>query len=778
MVKARRPAAPLQIKMYRDLRDGWKSFAAILVICLLSTTLFIGFDATWRGMERNIQEQFQRGSIADIWVRGQISGNTARKLQGIEGVAAAQNRALAAGEASSLPGEPQLQLLMSDGEPAVNKPVIYEGSAFTPGKKNECILQKRFADAHGLGLGDIITVTAGGRKLDLTVRGLGVLPEFVIFNKEGEAVTDATALGYAFVSPGTLGFLPYSEVSLTLTPGADAATVRRAISGVLDENRTTVTLRADKAAVKNTLEQVSQLRVIGLIVPIVFFLVAALITWTTMGRLVENQRTQIGSLFALGYGRRTILWHYAGYGVFIAAIGALGGLAGALYGFAPLLLWFLQTVYIMPSVSPALSAGTMALISFALMLITGGAGALSARGALNQPPADLLRPKAPAKARTVFLERVPMLWNRLRFSGKMIARNMLRSRLRLAVGLIGTIGCTALMLIGFGLRDTVEYAKWNYYTNALHYDARVTLTNDAPNGYADSVLNRAGGKYAETEMIIALNVFLDGDWREKPAFILENGQQLIHFQSDDGNRVELPPEGVTLTRKMADDSKIQLGDTLRLHVDGKRDVAAPVTQIVSLEMGQGLYFSREAWRKLDLQPFAPTCVLLAGGNLHLAQVEDMDGVDKVQTLAQEYQDSNTLLQTLNLVVLLLIAFSGGLALVVYYNLGQLNYSERIRELATLKVLGFLPGEMKKLVLRENIIVTCLGLPPGFAAGILLHRWVMASALPSSIQFVQHIEPLSMAVIASITVGFSLAVNLMLGSKFKSVNMVEALKSVD
>jgi putative ABC transport system permease protein len=164
--------------------------------------------------------------------------------------------------------------------------------------------------------------------------------------------------------------------------------------------------------------------------------------------------------------------------------------------------------------------------------------------------------------------------------------------------------------------------------------------------------------------------------------------------------------------------------------------------------------------------------------MDIEKARDMDGVDKVQTLMEEYEDSNTLLKTLNLVVLLLIAFSGGLALVVYYNLGQLNYSERLRELATLKVLGFLPGEMKKIVLRENTIVTCLGLPPGFAAGVVLHRLVMEYALPSSIQFVQHIEPMSAVLIALVTIGFSVVVNLILGSKFKSVNMVEALKSVE
>ncbi len=778
MVKSRRRAGPLRTKMYRDLKDGWKSFVAILIICLLSTSLFMGFDLTWRGMDQNIRNQFALGSLAGMWVRGEISGNDARKIERLGGVLSAQKRVTAEGEAENLPGDPQIKLLMSDGEPDVNKPVIYAGEGFTPGRKDQCILQKRFADANHLTVGDTITVTIGVQKLSLTICGLGTLPEFVIYNKEGEAVTAAASYGYAIVSPGTLGFLPYSEISLTVKPDADILAVRRAVQEVLDKDRTTVILRADKAAVKDSMEQISQLKMIGLIVPLLFFLVAALITWTTMGRLVENQRTQIGSLFAMGYGRRAILLHYAEYGVFIALLGALLGFVGAMYGFSPLLLWFLQTVYIMPGAAPFISAGTLILITLALVLITGGAGVLSARNALTKSPADLLRPRPPKQAKKIFLERIPLLWKRLSFSGKIIARSMLRSRVRLFMGLVGTIGCTALMLIGFGLRDTVEYAKWNYYTHTLAYDIRVTLTRGAPEGYAKSIQNRAGAKTFEEEMITAMDVFLGGDWKEKPVFVLENGQRLIRLEDEGGRQIELPPSGVTLTRKMADEFHLQMGDMLRLHVNGKRDTEAAVTQIVNLEMGQGLYFSREAWRKLDVQPFMPTAVLLEGDMMDLAKAKDMDGVERVQTLGEEYEDSNTMLKTLNLVVLLLIAFSGGLALVVYYNLGQLNYSERIRELATLKVLGFLPGEMKKIVLRENIIVTCLGLPLGFAAGIYLHRVVMEYALPSSIQFVQHIEPMSAAIIALITIGFSLIVNLILGSKFKSVNMVEALKSVD
>ena len=775
MVKARRPA-PLRAKMYRDVKLGWKSFIAIMLICLLTTALFMGFDATWRGMEQNLQAQFGNGNLADIWVSGQISDNSARKIALIDSVESAQRRLTVEAETDDLPGEPTIKLLMSDGAPLINKPVIFDGLA--PEKKDECVLQQRFAQAHHLAVGDVLTVFVDGRKLDLTISGLGILPEFVMFNKSGESYTPAESYGYAFVSPGTLGFLHYSEITLRLKPNADAADVKRWIGDVLDENVTTVILRTDKTAVKNSAEQVDKLHALGMVVPLLFFLVAALITWTTMGRLVENQRTQIGSLFALGYGRRTLLKHYAEYGVFIALAGALGGIAVARYGFAPLLLSFLQTVYYMPGAAPSLHIWTTIIAALGLMFITGGAGLLSARNALREVPANLLRPRPPKKAKRIFLERLPFLWSRLSFSGKMIARNMLRSRVRFLMGLIGTIGCTALMLVGFGLRDTMEHATRNYYSNVLLYGARATLVSDAPEGYAKSVASRAGTVGYEEEMVTSLEVFLDGDWKSKQVFVLENDQALINFRDGSGKRVELSASGVAITRGVADDYGLQIGDTLRLHINGKKDAETVVTRIIDLEMDQGLYFSREAWRRLDLLPWTPNAALLKGDLMDLARAGDMDGVSRVQTRAQELGDSNTLLQTLNMVVVLLIGFSGSLALVVYYNLGQLNYSERIRELAALKVLGFLPREMKKLVLRENIIITCIGLPFGLTAGYYLQDLVTEVALPNPFQFPQHVEHMSIALIVLLTIGFSMVVNWILGRKFRTINMVEALKSVD
>lgn len=777
-MKHRRALGPLTRKLLRDLREGWKSFVAIWMICMLAVTLYVGIDATWRSMQQNLDAQFERSNLSDLWVSGAVSDRTVRDIEAIPGVNVAQRRLSVYAAAKELEGEPTVQLIMSEGEPVVNRPLVYEGEGFSAYQKNQCVLQRRFAEAQGLQVGDTFRVTYAGEQIDLAICGLGILPEYVVTHDGDEFAPGATKFGYAYVSPGTLGHLSYTEVTLTLQPGADVKTVRLAVQTLLDDQQTVVSERDDIFGIKMASEEAQQLKALGTIFPVVFFIIAALITWTTMSRLVENQRLQIGTLFALGYGRGELIRHYTSYGLIIAVLGVLGGLAGALFVIAPILLDIMFTIYVLPGATPYLSPWMLGVITALVAVITGGASFLSAQAALKQTPAALLRPKPPGKGKRVFLENMQALWSRIQFSGKMILRNLLRNPVRLLMGLVGAAGCTALLLTGFGLRDSVDYVLSNHYTRTMHYEARVTLEEDAPVDYGRAVALRTGAETFEEEMIASCEAFINGTWTGKQVYVLQDGHDMIRLRDGDGNWVTLPGEGVALTRKAAEDYGLTLGDTLLLRVPGGRAVQTQIVRIVDLQLDQGIYASRSAWAQLDLFPWQPTAVLLRGDSLNLTAARDMDGVSKVRTLEEERNSNGSVLNIMNLVVVLMVIFSGALDLVVLYNLGQLNFSERIRELATLKVLGFTPREIKKLVLRENIIITFMGLPIGLLLGPGLHELVLDAGLPKTIQFVPYISLESWIITCVLTICFAMLVNWILGTKFKEVNMVEALKSVE
>ncbi len=778
MVTQTKGRSSLTRKLLRDLRSGWKSFLSILIICTLAITLYVGIDATWRAVEMDLEAQFQHSNMADIWVYGELSDRTTRDIMAIPGVTDAQRRLMVTAQADDLQGEPTMPLFMSEGHTRINKPLMRGGSAFTPDLKNQCILQQRFATAHSLKPGDALRLTIGDKVLSLTVCGIGNLPEYVVTSDGSEFSPSPLRYGYAVLSPGTLSDLPYSQIVLTIEKGADLANIKRQIQELTRDQQAVVTERKDIFGVKMAMEEAQQVRAMGAIFPTVFFVIAALITWTTMGRLVENQRLQIGTLFSTGYGRGELTWHFASYGLLVAVLGIVSGVLLARLGFAPILMGFMTSLYVLPDASPYVSPMVLLFISLLLFAITGGASVLSAAHALSQTPAALLRPKAPGKGKRVFLENVKVLWARIPFSEKMILRNLLRNPVRLLMGLIAAIGCTAMMLAGFGMRDSVSNVLVNHYTQNMRYDARITLEHDVPGEYGKSVALRAGASDHEEQMTTGVDTLIHGEWRSRLVHVLPDDCAMVWLTDERGLPVALPMEGAMLTEKASEDYGIGLGDTLWMRNPGERAVGVPIVGIAQLRLDQGVYFSRTAWDRMDLQPFAPTDVLLRGQALDLEAVKAMDGVNKARTIQEERTKNGSMLKIMDVIVLLLVLFSGALALVVFYNLGQLNFSERIRELATLKVLGFTPGEIKKLVLRENILITLMGLPFGLLAGPQLLYVLLTYGLPNTVQFVPYLTMPSWLCTAAFTLLFALMVNWMLGSKFKEVNMVEALKSVE
>ncbi len=778
MVGKQKTSSSLTKKLIRDLKEGWKSFLAILIICVLAVTLYMGIDATWRCIGQSVDDQFAASDMAHIWVQGAVSDRHVRDIETIEGVKGAQRRALVDFKAEGLEGEPTFGLITNEGEATINKPLLWGGSGRIPTKKNEVFLQDKFAKTHGIQLGDALVVTYGDRALELTVVGTGTMPEYVVTTSGNEMAISPYRFGYGYVTAGTLDFAPYTQIAVQLYDWADEGAVKGQIQELFKEKTVVISQRDDVAGIKMAMEEAQQIRAMNAIFPIVFFIIAALITWTTMGRLVENQRLQIGSLFALGYGKKELLWHYASYGLILAAGGSVLGLLGARYVISPIIMYFLRSAYILPGAIPHLDWVSSLVVVAVIAVITGGASVLSARTALKQTPAGLLRPKPPGKGKRVFLENMNFIWGRLQFSSKMILRNLLRNKARLIMGLIGAAGCTAMMLTGFGLRDSVDYVMVNHYTRTMHYEARVTLKGDAPNDYGKAIALRANAQSYEAQMITALEVQVQGDWRNKVFYVLENNHEKIWLYNSAGERVTLPDVGVVLSVKAAEDMGLTNAASLLLRSPGGRAQEVPIAGFVDLQLDQGIYVSKAAWEQLKLTPFSANNILLQGSQLDLEAAAKLDGVEKVRTLSEERANNEKTLEIMNLIVIILVLFSGVLAFVVFYNLGQLNFSERIRELATLKVLGFTPKEIKKLVLRENIIITIMGLPFGMIFGPLLHYAVLMYGLPNTIQFVPYIAPLSWAITICMTILFAMMVNWMLGAKFKEVNMVEALKSVE
>ncbi len=767
----------LRRKMLRDIRENWKSFAAVFTICMLSAMLFLSLDGAWRGMEKNLEEQFAKSNLADIWIAGNISDRKARDIAKLKDVADAQRRVHVRATAT-LPGEPDMDLYMNEGTARVSTAMVFEGESLPDTRKSICVLDSRFAKAIGLKSGDTFTVKVQGEKINLLVGGIGYSPEYVVYSDGFAFSADPASFGYAYLSPGTLGFLPYRETVVTLKQGADVEQVKQSIQALLDDPSILIVTRDDKMGIKMAIEEVDQVRALGQVFPSVFFLVAALITFSTMKRMVESQRLQIGTLCSLGYSKKELVRHYTGYGLLVAALGAVFGLLGARLLLGNIVMWVLMSIYNMPGAGVYMHPGVMVGISAVTILIAMGASYLSCIKALREVPAGLLRPKPPAHGKRILLEYITPVWKRLSFSTKLITRNMFRNTSRFFIGIIGVVGCSALLLTGFGMRDSVVYVLENHYTKTMRYDVRVDLESSATNqDYLQAIQLRAGALRQEAVMEGSCELEIDGKWVTKGLHVLEDRHEAVYLQQDD-QRVWLPMEGITLSERTAEETGLAVGDSVRMRAPNGHSVTASVKSIISIQLGQGVYISKSAWRQLDMMPYSPTALFLTGGNIDTDAVKDMDGVAKVRTIVQERTGNETIVRVLDVVVMVMVIFAGALLLVVLFTLGQLNFFERVRELATLMVLGFYPRETKRLILRENIAVAVIGLPLGLLAGPYLHWWVLTYGFPTMLEFIPYIATSSWVFTPLLTLLFAQIVNLMIGAKFKSVNMVEALKSVE
>ncbi|NLB90716.1 MAG: ABC transporter permease, partial [Clostridiales bacterium] len=663
--------------------------------------------------EKNLERQFNASNLADLWIEGELSTHAVEQIKQISGVTDAQRRTYIRGSVSSLPGDPDIDLYTNENSFLINKPISNEKidlNEYT--NKNVCILNESFAKAFHLETGNMITVTIGGNALELYIAGIGHSSEYTLYNDGVDFRADPSTFGYAFLSPGTLNFFPFNQTLVTIDPTADDSMVKEAIITLLDDSSKKISLRMDDLNLKLSIEEVEQIRALGSVFPIVFFLVAALITWSTMKRLVDKQRAQIGVMMSMGYTKKALNFHYISFGLLISFISSLLGILAGYFIIGNIVLQFLNTFYVLPNSRPYLDIG-IALLAFVLiLLITSGACYLSSVNALKENPASLLRPKSPPPGKRILLERFTFLWKRFSYNQKLILRNMFLNKTRMLIGIIGIVGCVALLITGFGMRDSVAYVLDHYYEDTLLFDARVTLDQYVTKDYLQAIALRANATHSESMMVLRCDLDSSKGSAREDVYVLEDKQQLMLIEDASRNRIDLPSYGVAVTLSQAEKYHLSIGDTVTVQIGNYQKKSLPVTEIISMDLGQGLYMSASYWRTLELGDYIPSALMLKGSHLSLTQIEDMEGILKVRSTDEERASSGKMVEVLNLVVLIFVFFAGSLDIVVLYTLAQLNFYERQRELATLMVLGYYPKENKKLILRENIIISIIAIPVG------------------------------------------------------------------
>ena len=551
--------------------------------------------------------------------------------------------------------------------------------------------------------------------------------------------------------------------------------------------------RQQNSGYSSYIQDTQSIENLSMVFPIVFFAIAALVSLTSMTRMVEEERQEIGTLKALGYNKFHIMLKYLIYSSLACII---GGVIGMNIGFQllPRIIWDMyEMMYTLPefivSFNHQYSSMGLGLIYICIV----GATLYTILKEVKETPATLLRPKAPKYGKRVLLERIGFIWKRLKFSHKVTVRNIFRYKKRFLMTIIGIMGCTSLILAGFGIKDSISSILPNQYEDICHYDMLVSLktslTEEQKNSYVEELKQKeeiqevvetymesgTAGKEDNSETV---QIVVPSDNQEIDKMI-----KLRDIKTE--KPFTLSEEGIIITDKLAELINAKVGDMITVTTADDIEKEIKVAGITENYISHYVYMSKELYQQVFEENYNTNVLLIQDNNLSEEQEEavmqEMVAKNQVSTVTLTTTTMKTLddtMSSLNYVVVILIVSAGLLAFVVLYNLSNINIGERIRELATIKVLGFYDREVYDYITRETVILTIIGILLGLVAGYFLNFYILGTCEINILRFEKVIHPISYLYATAITLVFSIIVNIVTYFALKKIDMIGSLKSVE
>lgn len=524
------------------------------------------------------------------------------------------------------------------------------------------------------------------------------------------------------------------------------------------------------------------------IFPLFFFLVAALVCSTTMTRMVDDQRTQIGTLKALGYSNAAIVWKYTSYSGSAALIGCLGGYFLGTKLFPEAIWTAYRMLYSFADGIVYLFDPWLLIISVVVSLLCSVVATYTAcRKGLVKMPAELMRPKTPKAGKRIFLERIPFIWNHMDFFKKVAARNIFRYKKRLFMMLLGIAGCMSLVLAGLGLNDSVKDLVTLQFGGIMKYEYSITFEESMSEEDMAEFKELAGDRIGDSAFYSSGTADLLGDSGAKSASVIASDDEKINSVIDlymDDTDIPWPADGeVVINTKMAEHINAEVGDEIRLYTDETNYSAVTLSGICENYVGSYVFMTEKTFEQVYDKSADNRSAFAAAGidsDYHAvaAYLQNECGAGSVSVTEDMKNQVNNMMESLNFIIILVILCAAALAFVVLFNLNNINISERVREIATIKVLGFYPKEVVAYMFRENLVLTAMGAVLGIPLGVALHRFIMDQIQVDFVTFKIEVSLTSFVFAVALTFLFTFMVDLLMRKKLHNVSMSESLKSAE
>lgn len=787
----------LLLRMIREIKNCTGQFLSLVLVIAVGSFMFSGLFTTIISIGNGVDSYYEQQNMADLWVR--FNGIDYESIQSISEKTGIEAEGRYARVCDAHIGNQAITLRLYSIT-AINAVSLISGSL--PVNDNEIVVDSKFAEANALEPGSIITVKEFSGERDLTVCGIGNSPEnaWKINNSTSGVVKQKSfAIGYGTESTVksmitasetyqkklavasnnqtaidelNRSMLSYTEVLIRTN---DTSAVIELMSA--EENYISHTVFDEHASVISVQGAIDIIAVISYIFPVIFFLVAAMIAFISMSKMVENQRMQIAVMEAIGISKIEIICGFMFYSILASAIGSFAFAAAGSRLIPALLTRMFTNRYMIPAIVVPVYSYLIYLPFVIGIVFSGAATLLAARSVFKEVPAQAMRPKPPTASKTILIERFSPLWNRTSYAFKLNCRNIFLNKRKILLSSVGVIGCVTLVLMGLSIQSSAK-TMLHLYQESIEYDLVVSYENAT----GEEITKDCPVSLMQTEDSATLRTVLPeyGD-SGLNIQVLPLGSDMVRYIDETGKNISIDETGVIIPRSFADKHGIQKGDSLRLSIDGK-EFNVQISAVAEQYVGSTGTISDVYAEMLDIE-YGYSEALIKLTNYEDTEMarqyfEAKSGVKSVTSIAELSGSAKDSLSMLNMLVRVIILAAAVLSVTVIYNITSIHIFERTRELATLMVLGYYKNEAGRLVFVENLVITGVGFLLGLPLGAVFFEGVVRTFVDAGINLPHDITMFNIAVTLILVYGLSIATNLLLKRRINRIDMVESLKGAE
>ena len=756
-------------KMLRDFKDHKIQFLSIFLMALIGVYAFTGISGEAVGLVDVSTKYYEDTNLADGWIYGEdIDKDIFSDIKGMDQIKDAQ-REMVVSTVANYSSDPDITLHIIEGKQKISTFHLFKGKDFDENDKEGIWIDKRFADGRNLDIGDKITLKFDGKEVSKTIKGIMYSPEYVYYIQEGSLLPDFSQVGYAYMpSIGADFDIEYNTITLDAYEELDEKDFKADMEETLGQKAYVQFVHRDNnVGIKTLQEEIAQHQMFSGIFPSIFVLVSLLTLVTTMSRVISAQRIQIGTLKAMGYSNRTIILHYLSYGFVLSLTGSIIGLVLGPMTIPYLFYPTMSSTYSLPRWGPSWDISFFAVAGM-MVLFSVVVSYISVKSISDENPAETIRPKAPKFVSSGLIERTK-IWKRFSFNERWNYRDAKRNKIRAIMSIFGVFACALLVMSAFGMVDSINDVEDWQYNQIYNFNSKLILDENITDSQLDHILEETNGEGIMEE---AIELKYKGN-KKTGTLTVMNQSEFYRVTDSNRNYIELDPDGIAISDKMAEVLGLEVGDKVRWHVAGNpKWIDSEITETYSIPFGQGMIMSPKTFEKEGGDDYNYSAnVVLSKENVK----ENYTGITSITTSEDIRSGWSIMTEPMDMMVSILTTFAIVLAVVVLYNLGLLSFTEIQRELATLKVLGFNSKSLRRLLLTQNLWFSTIGFLLAIPGAYLL-MGVMMGSTGDDYCFPINIYLWNFVLSFIITFGLSVLVNLAFSFKIKKVNMVESLKS--